>query len=1583
MASSGPICVYALILLATLFNFATCRKATYSNTWVIQVDGGRKAAERIAAEKDLTLLGQVGSLEGFYMYEHNSHPRRSRRAAEDLTSDISENPNVVWADQQIVKRRVKRDYNPRFMDPDYHKQWYLHNTDSVFKRYDHNVLPVWEQGVTGKGVVVSILDDGIEYTHNDLKANYEQHASYDYNSNDADPAPRATWNDENRHGTRCAGEVAATANNSFCGVGVAPGSKVGGVRMLDGDVTDAVEAASLSLNPQDIDVYSSSWGPDDDGRTVDGPAKLARKAFSDGIQNGRGGLGSIYVWASGNGGRSQDSCSCDGYTNSIYTLSISSATEHGTSPWYSEYCASTMATTFSSGSYDMRKIVTTDLHGKCTDSHTGTSASAPLAAGILALALEVNRNLTWRDMQHLVVRTSSNVKLKSDDFVVNAVGRKVSHKFGYGLLDAFALVNLARKWKTVPPQHICDEMPEPQKRPIPGTGTLTLTVETGACSHNNHYIKYLEHVQVIMSLTYTRRGDLTIKLISPRGTVAVLLPQRRQDSGSSFTDWEFMSTHTWGEDPKGTWTIELENRGSSGNSGTLTKWYLQMYGTADPPQPSDSTKKPVTACSIECQSGCTGPRPDQCNECKHFRRSTNNECVAHCLRSEYQDVAGKLCKPCSGTCESCNGSSSVNCLSCNPPLILNNGSCVISCPDGKFVHAQDSALVCSKCDTSCLTCAGNATSCTSCSMEYTYEPGKCVKKCAEGQYADSNGQCQLCHPSCLTCNGGSASSCTECGTKDHHQLLFLHKGECQASCPSAFYGDTGNQECKPCDATCSSCSGPSSSECTSCSQGRFLFQNGLCLLHCPEGHYPEPINKTCTPCSSSCKQCNPLDPNKCTSCPSGNFLFHHECLSGSQCPEGTYANTTTQTCKNCPVGCTSCTSESDLQCLGCSRGFVLYKAKCLMRCPEGTFPLHSNSCVPCDSTCQTCFGDRSNQCLSCKSPRLRLGSSCLADCPNGTFHSQVTRTCEACHTVCETCSGPTISDCESCKAGWSLVGKTCDRVCPSGKFNGSGGCQPCHPTCLVCNGPTHKNCLSCSDIKFLNMETKQCSFDCPKGYFGDLGSTHCKPCSPGCKKCKNEEECLLCQSGLLLVGNSCQMQCPSGQFRTKTNSCEPCDRMCKECTMSASHCIKCQGHEVLSEGHCVSICPVGTFLQLGTKNCMPCHPSCKTCTGPGADDCTGCKDASVMAKSRCLASCPSDYYFDKEANRCQPCDYYCSTCSGGNGLKNCTKCVPPFVLYEHYCIRECPKHGWVLDSNRRECVKCHPSCGRCIGPTANDCIACSNPEESLVGFSCMKDCPHGTFPNQVTGVCERCHPTCETCSGSGVANCVKCAKDLTQNKSTGMCTSVCSEGQYALEEECTNCSSNCRTCNGPGSVNCLSCPDSKVLNNFTCIDKCPAGTYAADKDGGRQCIQCHPVCDTCYGPSMDNCLVCKNPLFIEGRLCVIQCSPGHVLNEQQRSCHPCRNCRVPAKAKNRSIDHPNDERLQYVVKNSQQRSLLVIVIAAGSISTMVFLVVFGLLQFHSKRKMRYTIIKANFRSSKIEDEDECHMSLMGGEQERT
>ena len=64
------------------------------------------------------------------------------------------------------------------------------------------------------------------------------------------------------------------------------------------------------------------------------------------------------------------------------------------------------------------------MHHSCTPSHTGTSAAAPLAAGICALTLEANRNLTWRDMQHIVVRTAKPDHLVADDWQVNGVGRK-------------------------------------------------------------------------------------------------------------------------------------------------------------------------------------------------------------------------------------------------------------------------------------------------------------------------------------------------------------------------------------------------------------------------------------------------------------------------------------------------------------------------------------------------------------------------------------------------------------------------------------------------------------------------------------------------------------------------------------------------------------------------------------------------------------------------------------------------------------------------------------------------------------------------------------------------------------------------------------------------------------------------------------------------------------------------------------------------------------------------------------------------------------------------------------------------------
>ncbi|VDQ02221.1 unnamed protein product [Trichobilharzia regenti] len=77
---------------------------------------------------------------------------------------------------------------------------------------------------------------------------------------------------------------------------------------------------------------------------------------SVGLQ-GRRGFGNIYVWASGNGGSLDDSCACDGYSSSPFTLSVSGVSESNTRPWYLEKCSSTLVSTYSSGSPMERMIL--------------------------------------------------------------------------------------------------------------------------------------------------------------------------------------------------------------------------------------------------------------------------------------------------------------------------------------------------------------------------------------------------------------------------------------------------------------------------------------------------------------------------------------------------------------------------------------------------------------------------------------------------------------------------------------------------------------------------------------------------------------------------------------------------------------------------------------------------------------------------------------------------------------------------------------------------------------------------------------------------------------------------------------------------------------------------------------------------------------------------------------------------------------------------------------------------------------------------------------------------------------------------
>ncbi|XP_055287089.1 proprotein convertase subtilisin/kexin type 4 isoform X2 [Moschus berezovskii] len=684
--------------------WASARAPIYVSSWAVRVSQGYQEVDRLARKFGFVNFGQIFPDGQYFHLRHRGVVQQSLTPHWGHRLRLKKDPKVQWFQQQTVQRRVKRSLVVP-TDPWFSKQWYMNNE----MQSDLNILQVWSQGLSGQGVVVSVLDDGIEKDHPDLWANYDPLASYDFNDYDPDPQPRYTPSDENRHGTRCAGEVAAMANNRFCGAGVAYNTRIGGVRMLDGTITDVIEAQSLSLQPQHIHIYSASWGPEDDGRTVDGPGILTREAFRRGVTKGRGGLGTLFIWASGNGGLHYDNCNCDGYTNSIHTLSVGSTTQQGHVPWYSEACASTLTTTYSSGVATDPQIVTTDLHHQCTDKHTGTSASAPLAAGMIALALEANPLLTWRDMQHLVVRASRPAQLQAEDWRTNGAGRRVSHHYGYGLLDAALLVGMARSWLPTQPQKKCvihivhTRTPAGEAlAPSPILPVMRVRKNVSACAGHANSIRSLEHVQVQLSLSYSRRGDLEISLTSPMGTRSTLVAIRPFDvSSQGYNNWIFMSTHFWDEDPRGLWILGLENKGYYFNTGTLYRYTLLLYGTAE-----DMTARP-SGPQVTSNACVQRDTEGLCQECHSPAYILGHLCLAYCPPRYFNHTqqvvtagpgrsaatAMRVCSSCHSSCYTCRGSSPLDCTACPPQSMLDEqqGSC--SGPHPTEGHSHSTATV--------------------------------------------------------------------------------------------------------------------------------------------------------------------------------------------------------------------------------------------------------------------------------------------------------------------------------------------------------------------------------------------------------------------------------------------------------------------------------------------------------------------------------------------------------------------------------------------------------------------------------------------------------------------------------------------------------------------------------------------------------------------------------------------------------------------------------------------------------------------------------------------------------------------------
>ncbi|KAI9487401.1 MAG: peptidase S8/S53 domain-containing protein [Benjaminiella poitrasii] len=575
------------------------------NYYTINIpDDGPTTAEYIANQLGVRYEGKIGELDAWFMVS-SPKPRMEKRNDEVLENfnrlkdrSLSKRDAVYWQkvtsiEKQILKRRTKRgpiipdkltdtQKSLNITDPLFPKQWHLINLENSGN--DINVTGVWKQGITGKGVNVAILDDGLDYKSKDLAANFFAEGSYDFNDHESLPTPKL-WDDN--HGTRCAGQIAAVKND-VCGMGIAYEAKVAGVRILSGDLTDADEAIALNYEYQKNHIFSCSWGPPDNGQTMEAPKGILADAFVNGIKNGRGGKGSIYVFATGNGAVSDDNCNFDGYTNSIYTITVGAIDHTNQHPPYSESCSAQLVVTYSSGGGEY--IHTTDVgENSCSDRHGGTSAAAPNAAGIFALVLSVRPDLTWRDLQHLCVQTAIPINTKDGDWKKLPSGRLYNHKFGYGKLDAYGLIEAAKTFKLVN-QQTWLELPSPVKKiAIPdSTGLKTRKALKSTVVVTEEMIKAsgllrLEHITATVNIEHQRRGNVVIDLISPNQVKSHLATQRSLDTDSNgITNWKFMTVKHWEENPIGNWTLTIYDVNNPEAKGYLLNWTLTLFGEQDP-----------------------------------------------------------------------------------------------------------------------------------------------------------------------------------------------------------------------------------------------------------------------------------------------------------------------------------------------------------------------------------------------------------------------------------------------------------------------------------------------------------------------------------------------------------------------------------------------------------------------------------------------------------------------------------------------------------------------------------------------------------------------------------------------------------------------------------------------------------------------------------------------------------------------------------------------------------------------------------------------------------------------------------------
>ncbi len=488
-------------------------------------------------------------------------------------------------------------------DPLFAQQWHLSNTGQAggTPGEDVRALGAWNQGFSGQGVRVAIVDDGVEIAHEDLSPNVVPGQSFNYLTNGTDPTSASSGlcagagGIADCHGTAVAGVVAGFGNQ-VGGRGAAPYANLVGYNLLGSGVfsPDSVEADAMSRNAPSVWVSNNSWGAPDDAR-LHNSGPLWKAAVINSLAQGRGGRGTVYVWAGGNGGaRQNDNSNYEGYANFRGVMAICAVDAYGRQTPYSDPGANLWACAPSSGgTASSSGVLTTDRSGgegynrggggdladmNYTDAFGGTSSATALASGIVALVLEANPTLSWRDVRLVLAETARRNDPGDGDWIVNGAGYAVNHKYGFGVLNADAAAVRARTWSNVGPLKTFS---------VSGVANQALADLATVVSSANVVgsgIGRLEWVEIEFSADHQNDADLEIVLRNEStGTISVLsephaCPGTDPDRCGDYAGWVFGSARHLGEGADGTWTLSVRD-GLAGHSGIVNAWKLTFYGT--------------------------------------------------------------------------------------------------------------------------------------------------------------------------------------------------------------------------------------------------------------------------------------------------------------------------------------------------------------------------------------------------------------------------------------------------------------------------------------------------------------------------------------------------------------------------------------------------------------------------------------------------------------------------------------------------------------------------------------------------------------------------------------------------------------------------------------------------------------------------------------------------------------------------------------------------------------------------------------------------------------------------------------------